>query len=351
MKLVTTTCLLGLIVSAQGWAFSPKTAKMISRKGFLVGVATGAVVVGTVSAAGPAVAVNAVNNQAKNRPGPYEPAAGSMVGQVVLVTGGSTGLGLESAKRLAAAGATIVLTSRTVSKGEKAVESVNEHLREKGIGDDNAKVYSLVLDLDDLESVKSFPSSYKQLGLGTIDVLMNNAGVMAIPDRQLTKDGYERTFQSNHLGHFVLTAGLFPYLSREKATVINVSSEAFNFAPNGLELDNLNGEKKVWCMVILWYFQTSQYSFHSRTPAPWRCRWRELVDHGDIASWCCGHRFGTQSRWRRKVERFENQGPIWSRGVCSECGFPIDENRARRCFHPGVFGGRSRRNHEESCIL
>jgi NAD(P)-dependent dehydrogenase (short-subunit alcohol dehydrogenase family) len=244
MKLVTTTCLLGLIVSAQGWAFSPKTAKMISRKGFLVGVATGAVVVGTVSAAGPAVAVNAVNNQAKNRPGPYEPAAGSMVGQVVLVTGGSTGLGLESAKRLAAAGATIVLTSRTVSKGEKAVESVNEHLREKGIGDDNAKVYSLVLDLDDLESVKSFPSSYKQLGLGTIDVLMNNAGVMAIPDRQLTKDGYERTFQSNHLGHFVLTAGLFPYLSREKATVINVSSEAFNFAPNGLELDNLNGEKK-----------------------------------------------------------------------------------------------------------
>jgi NAD(P)-dependent dehydrogenase (short-subunit alcohol dehydrogenase family) len=244
MKLGSTICLLGLIVNAQGWAFSPKTEKTISRKGFLVGLATSAAVVGTVSAAGPAVAVNAVNNQAKNRPGPYEPAPGSMAGQVILVTGGSTGLGLESAKRLAAAGATIVLTSRTVSKGEKAVESVKEHLREKGIGDDNGKIYSLILDLDDLESVKSFPLSYKQLGLGSIDVLMNNAGVMAIPDRQLTKDGYERTFQSNHLGHFVLTAGLFPYLSREKATVINVSSEAFNFAPKGLELDNLNGEKK-----------------------------------------------------------------------------------------------------------
>jgi NAD(P)-dependent dehydrogenase (short-subunit alcohol dehydrogenase family) len=73
--------------------------------------------------------------------------------------------------------------------------------------------------------------------------MKNNAGVMAIPDRQLTKDGFERTFQSNHLGHFVLTSGLFPLLSRSKSTVINVSSEAYNFARGGLDIDNLNGEK------------------------------------------------------------------------------------------------------------
>jgi NAD(P)-dependent dehydrogenase (short-subunit alcohol dehydrogenase family) len=251
MKLTTTIGVLSVIVSAQGWAFSPKQAKMIGRKAFLAG-AVGAAVVGTATAAGAAVSINN-QKQNTNRPTrtPYEPAPGSLEGQVVLVTGGSTGLGLESAKRLSAAGATIVLTSRTSAKGEKAVESVKEYLNNKGIISDStstAKVYSLVLDLDDLESVKTFPGSFKQLGLGSIDVLLNNAGVMAIPDRQLTKDGFERTFQSNHLGHFVLTAGLFPMLSRDKATVINISSEAFQFASNGngkggLDMENLNGEK------------------------------------------------------------------------------------------------------------
>lgn len=232
--------LLSLIVSAEGWAFSPsKNAKHLSRKGFLVGAA-GAAVIGTATAAG---AATAVNNQINRKPGPYEPAPGSLTDQVILVTGGSTGLGLESAKRLAAAGATIVLTSRTLAKGEKAVQGVKGYVQDKGISE-TPKVYNLVLDLDDLDSVKAFPAAFKQLGLGNIDVLMNNAGVMAIPERQLTKDGYERTFQSNHLGHFVLTAGLFPFLSRQKATIINVSSEAFQFANQGLALDNLNGETK-----------------------------------------------------------------------------------------------------------
>jgi NAD(P)-dependent dehydrogenase (short-subunit alcohol dehydrogenase family) len=68
-------------------------------------------------------------------------------------------------------------------------------------------------------------------------------GVMAIPERQLTKDGYERTFQSNHLGHFVLTSQLVPYL-KKGARVINVSSLAYQIAGKGLELDNLNSEKQ-----------------------------------------------------------------------------------------------------------
>ena len=72
---------------------------------------------------------------------------------------------------------------------------------------------------------------------------MNNAGVMAIPSKELTKDGFERTFQSNHLGHFVLTASMFPYLSRDGAKVINVASSAANFAAPGLDIDNLNGER------------------------------------------------------------------------------------------------------------
>eukprot|EP00984_Skeletonema_dohrnii_P003454 scaffold1167_cov108-Skeletonema_dohrnii-CCMP3373.AAC.14 len=191
---------------------------------------------GVVAVGGAAVALNQLNNGVV-----YEPEAGSLSDQVVLITGASSGLGLESAKRLAAAGATVVLTSRTKSKGEQAVKDVKSYLTDKGMYD--AKLYSLELDLDDLGQVKQFPESFKELGLGDVSILMNNAGVMAIPSKELTKDGFERTFQSNHLGHFVLTASMFPYLSRDGAKVINVASSAANFAAPGLDIDNLNGER------------------------------------------------------------------------------------------------------------
>ena len=250
MKLMNALVFLYLLVSSNAWLLTPyKVAKSICRKNFLVGTAAaaaGIAIVGSATAAGAATVV--ANQQRRNQPTIYEPQPSSMTDQVVLITGGSTGLGLESAKRLAAAGATIVLTSRTLNKGEQAVQSVQDYLKGKGV-ESSGKIFNLVLDLDDLDSVRAFPESFAQLGLSKIDVLLNNAGVMAIPDRQLTKDGYERTFQSNHLGHFLLTAELFPYLNRDKAVVINVSSEAYLAASKttgglGLDLENLNGEKR-----------------------------------------------------------------------------------------------------------
>ena len=164
-----------------------------------------------------------------------------MTDETVIITGGSSGLGLETAKRLAAAGATVVLTSRTEDKGNIAVQSVKYYLIGKGV--DTSKIYSLVLDLDSLDNVKQFSTAYKSLGLGDISILINNAGCMAIPKRELTTDGNERQFQSNHLGHFVLTSTLFPYFSRVGTKVINVSSSASNIpGPKGLDMDNLNSE-------------------------------------------------------------------------------------------------------------
>jgi len=224
-----------LCINVNGWSYTTKNLAKITRKNFIAGIATG-IVSGTTATA--ALAKDPINNDKKI----YQPPSGSLNDKIILITGGSTGLGLESAKRLAAAGATIVLTSRNLEKGQMSVEAVKSYLQ--GKGNENNKIYSLVLDLDDLESVKSFPKLYSKLGLGDIDVLMNNAGVMAIPDLQTTKDGYERTFQSNHLGHFVLTSGLFPLLSRKKATIINVSSEAYQFTGGKFDIDNLNAEKK-----------------------------------------------------------------------------------------------------------
>lgn len=177
----------------------------------------------------------------------YEPKPGSLRGKVMIVTGASTGLGLESSKRMAAAGATIVMTARTPEKGGDALKGVQQYLETKGV--QNPDVYYLTLNLDDFDSINSFAGRYTDLlGSKKIDVLMNNAGAAAIPNREITKDGYEKIFQSNHLGPFALTAQLFPLLNRDGARVINVSSIAHSLAviietgKLGLDLKNLNGE-------------------------------------------------------------------------------------------------------------
>jgi len=168
-----------------------------------------------------------------------------MDGKHVVITGGNTGLGLESAKRLAEAGATVVFTSRDPTKGQNALAEIDEYLKQRTADDAEFAGKAMVasLDLCDLDDVKSFDKRLaKILGQSKIDVLLNNAGVMAIPDRRLTKDGYEKTFQTNHLGHFALTSTLLPLLASD-ARVVNVSSMGYLFTPKGgLDLNNLNGE-------------------------------------------------------------------------------------------------------------
>jgi NAD(P)-dependent dehydrogenase (short-subunit alcohol dehydrogenase family) len=176
----------------------------------------------------------------------YQPDPHSMDGKIVVITGGNTGLGLESTKRLAKAGATVVFTSRDQVRGNKALDEVNQYLKDSNTDDSFVgKAMVVTLDLCDLDNVKSFKSRLEAaIGKDTkVDVLLNNAGVMAIPDRRITKDNFEQTFQTNHLGHFALTSSLLPMLSKD-ARVINVSSVAYQFAAKGLDLDNLNGEKE-----------------------------------------------------------------------------------------------------------
>ncbi|KQS00602.1 short-chain dehydrogenase [Williamsia sp. Leaf354] len=142
-------------------------------------------------------------------------------GRTVVITGANSGLGAQAAKALGAAGATVILACRTVSKAEPVAAEIGP----------NASVAAL--DLADLSSVRAFAARVDHL-----DVLINNAGVMAVP-KSRTADGFEMQFGTNHLGHFALTGLLLPKITDR---VVTVSS--FAHAIGKIDLDDLNYDRR-----------------------------------------------------------------------------------------------------------
>ena len=161
-------------------------------------------------------------------------------GRVALVTGANSGLGLETARALAAKGATVVMACRSIRKAEEArTQLLLDLARQPGPGSLGA-LDVIQLDLADLASVRSAAASLAE-HYGALDVLINNAGVMA-PPRTLTCDGFEVQFGTNHLGHFALTLRLLPLLeARQGARVVFVTSGAQYFGR--IAFDDLQGAR------------------------------------------------------------------------------------------------------------
>ena len=154
-------------------------------------------------------------------------------GRVAVVTGANGGLGLETARELARRGAQIVMAARNQDKAETARRALLAEIP-------SASLEVRRLDLASLESIHEFAAHV--LGThDTIDLLVNNAGVMGTPRRE-TADGFELQFGTNHLGHFALTALLMPgLLSGSDARVVTITSTARHFRspldPNDLNLE------------------------------------------------------------------------------------------------------------------
>jgi NAD(P)-dependent dehydrogenase (short-subunit alcohol dehydrogenase family) len=138
---------------------------------------------------------------------------------VAVVTGGTGGLGLETAMALAGAGAQVILAGRNTEKGRAAVAAIAG--RHPG-----AHIRFSLLDLASLASVAAFAAALAS-EQSALDLLVNNAGVMSLPKRRVTTDGFEMQFGTNYLGHFALTARLLPLLRASNAArVVQVSSIA-----------------------------------------------------------------------------------------------------------------------------
>ena len=147
----------------------------------------------------------------------YYIGAVNLTGRRVIVTGANAGLGLITVREFAAAGASVVLAARNPEKLADAVRQVRADLPE-------ADLSVGVLDLADLTSVCRFAAEQRELG--ALDVLINNAGLMLVPEREFTADGFEMHMGVNHLGHFALTRELYPALAERSGRVVSLSSMA-----------------------------------------------------------------------------------------------------------------------------
>jgi NAD(P)-dependent dehydrogenase (short-subunit alcohol dehydrogenase family) len=158
----------------------------------------------------------------------------SQAGKTALVTGANSGIGYQTAVELARHGAHVLLGCRNAEKGQAAL------LRLQGEAP-GASVEVVALDMASLQSIRGFATEFAARGKA-LDMLINNAGVMGFPKRELTVDGFEGQFGTNHLGHFALTGLLIPQLLAAAAPrVVTVASIAHRRAK--MDFDNLQGEK------------------------------------------------------------------------------------------------------------
>ncbi|MFA5121236.1 oxidoreductase [Zavarzinia sp.] len=157
-------------------------------------------------------------------------------GRLAVVTGANSGLGYHVANALAARGAQVVLACRDRTKAEAAVDAIRAN-------EPDAHVQFRPLDLADLDSVAGFAAAMAA-DFGHIDVLVNNAGVMALPLTRTTQ-GFEMQVGTNHLGHFALTGHLLPLLENAPAArIVTVASLAHRTGK--IDLDDLNWDRRAY---------------------------------------------------------------------------------------------------------
>jgi NAD(P)-dependent dehydrogenase (short-subunit alcohol dehydrogenase family) len=160
-----------------------------------------------------------------------------MQGKTVVVTGGNSGIGVETAEALARMGARVIVTARNADKGRAAVAGIVQRL-----GGD-AQVQLVVFDLADLSSVRRGAEEILEQA-PRLDVLVNNAGLV-LSERHETVDGFEATFATNHLGPFLLTNLLLDRIKASTpARIVNVASTAHNTARKGMPFDDLQSTKR-----------------------------------------------------------------------------------------------------------
>lgn len=153
-----------------------------------------------------------------------------LLNKIAVVTGANSGMGMATTKALLNEGATVIMLCRDEKRGTEAYQ--------KMIQDGNSRTYLILCDLGDYDSIRAFAREVKER-FGRLDILVNNAGFISL-DRQETKEGLERQFGINHIGHFLLTTELIDIMP-PGARIVNVASGAHKTGK--IHFDDINLHK------------------------------------------------------------------------------------------------------------
>ena len=162
----------------------------------------------------------------------------SQQGKTIIITGANSGLGSEASRVLSGKGANVIMAVRNLQKGREAVEKIKRENKD-------ARLELMQLDLSDFDSIRRFSDEFHSK-YSLLHVLINNAGVMAPPKRELTKQNFEIQFGTNHLGHFLLTGLLLDILKVTPDSRIAVQSSIVHKNRSykaDIHFDDLNWEK------------------------------------------------------------------------------------------------------------
>jgi NAD(P)-dependent dehydrogenase (short-subunit alcohol dehydrogenase family) len=162
-------------------------------------------------------------------------------GKIILITGATSGIGLEAAKVLSEKGGKIILPVRNLEKGKIAVQQIKQRFK-------SADIELMKMDISDFDSVRQFANEFIKK-YSKLDLLLNNAGIMWTPQKVTSKQGHELQFATNHLGHFLLTGLLMPLLKSTpnsrvvtQSSVLHKKGQGQNFEPS-IYFDDLNFSK------------------------------------------------------------------------------------------------------------
>ncbi len=156
-------------------------------------------------------------------------------GKNILITGANSGLGFHAAMALSGKGANVIMAVRSLEKGKAAAAQIKTMYP-------NAKLDIMQLDLSDMDSIKHFSEAF-HAKYKSLNVLMNNAGVMAIPKKETTRQGFEMQFGTNHLGHFALTGLLLDLIKKTPDARVTTQSSGLHKGIDAIQFDDINWEK------------------------------------------------------------------------------------------------------------
>ncbi|MEO6083425.1 MAG: SDR family NAD(P)-dependent oxidoreductase [Umezawaea sp.] len=242
----------------------------------------------------------------------------SQDGRVAVVTGANTGLGFETARRLAESGASVVLAVRDTEKGKLAAARIN--------GDVSVQE----LDLTSLESVRAAAAGLRAT-YPRIDLLINNAGVMLTP-KQTTRDGFEMQFGTNHLGHFALTGLLLDLLLPVPGSrVVTVSSNGHRIRAD-IHFDDLQWERSYSRLAAYGQSKLANLMFTYELQ-------RRLAAHGTTAA-VAAHPGISNTELVRTVPAVVRRPITWLAPVVAQSAAAGALSTLRAATDPSVLGGQ-----------